>query len=80
MSYTKQTWQPGEVITADKLNYIQNGIEMATDSIEYIQFYIDNNGDLIYEYEGEPVAKFRIEDGDLILYEIGHNVIIDLNE
>ena len=26
MSYTKQTWQTGDIITADKLNHIEDGI------------------------------------------------------
>lgn len=26
MAYTKQTWQTGEVITAEKLNHMENGI------------------------------------------------------
>ena len=29
MSYTKQTWQTGEVITATKLNHMEDGIENA---------------------------------------------------
>lgn len=27
MSYTKQIWANGDIITADKLNYMENGIE-----------------------------------------------------
>ena len=27
MSYTKQTWQTGDIITAEKLNHIEDGIE-----------------------------------------------------
>ena len=29
MSYEKQTWQKGDVITADKLNHMENGIDTA---------------------------------------------------
>ena len=32
MSYEKTNWQKGDVITAEKLNKIENGIESATDS------------------------------------------------
>jgi hypothetical protein len=39
MSYTKQNWQTGEIITADKLNHIENGIEEAS----YYIVRIDNN-------------------------------------
>lgn len=30
MSYEKQTWQTGDVITAEKLNHIEDGVEAAT--------------------------------------------------
>jgi len=30
MAYTKQTWQTGETITADKLNHIEDGIAGGT--------------------------------------------------
>ena len=36
MSYDKQTWQTGEVITAQKLNHIEGGIEEA-DNILFIE-------------------------------------------
>lgn len=26
MAYEKQTWQTGDIITANKMNYIENGI------------------------------------------------------
>ena len=30
MAYTKQTWENGDVITAEKLNHIESGIEEAS--------------------------------------------------
>ena len=33
MSYTKQTWNNGDTITADKLNHIENGIESFGSSV-----------------------------------------------
>ena len=36
MSYTKQTWANGDVITADKLNHIENGVENAGNSIQRV--------------------------------------------
>ena len=41
MSYTKQTWTDGEVITDDKLNHMEDGIESASgagNQIEYFHF------------------------------------------
>lgn len=32
MSYTKTNWQTGDVITAEKLNKIENGVEAASNS------------------------------------------------
>lgn len=34
MSYEKQTWQTGDVITADKMNYMEDGIEDASQSVD----------------------------------------------
>ena len=34
MSYTKYTWVTGEVITADKLNHMEDGIEAAGKTFE----------------------------------------------
>ena len=32
MSYTKYTWQTGEIITADKLNHMEDGIDSSVSS------------------------------------------------
>ena len=32
MAYKKQTWQTGDVVTADKLNKIEQGIQDASES------------------------------------------------
>lgn len=32
MAYEKQTWQSGDIITAEKLNYIENGLETISDN------------------------------------------------
>ena len=46
MAYTKQTWQTGEVITADKLNHIEDGIENNNPGYEIVdseQIILDEN-------------------------------------
>lgn len=50
MSYNKQTWQTGDIITADKLNHMEDGIASggvflvtATDSGEQNIFTIDKS-------------------------------------
>lgn len=37
MAYTKQTWETGEVITADKLNHIEDGIENNNSGYEIVE-------------------------------------------
>ena len=34
MSYTKHTWEPGEFITSELLNHIEEGIEQADEAAE----------------------------------------------
>lgn len=62
MSYTKQTWANGDIITAAKLNHMEDGIvgteaDVADlksallsgaeeDAIWHLGFYLDENGDL----------------------------------
>ena len=36
MAYTKQTWNNGDVITADKLNHMEDGIYIAKDDNDFI--------------------------------------------
>ena len=44
MGYTKQTWQTGEVITAEKLNHIEDGIAAGGDSdVSTADLTIDNS-------------------------------------
>lgn len=50
MSYVKQDWEKGDVITHDKLNHMEDGIDSAMHLIDNITFYINEDGDLIYEY------------------------------
>lgn len=41
MAYEKQTWERGEIITAIKLNHIEDGIE-ANDQNHYTKTEIDD--------------------------------------
>lgn len=58
MAYDKTTWASGDVITADKLNHIEDGIEGVVADQEagtqakkslHLGFYLDANGDLCYD-------------------------------
>ena len=65
MSYTKQTWQTGEVITADKLNHIEDGVE-------------NNNNDIIvtYYYEDDYISYLTFDKNSPA--PIPYNTIYDL--
>lgn len=43
MNYEKQTWQTGDIITAEKLNHIEDGIVNKTGKIEIYDISTDNN-------------------------------------
>lgn len=44
MAYVKQTWQNGQIITADKLNHMEDGIEAVPEVVgDILQFSDDNN-------------------------------------
>lgn len=66
MSYTKTTWTKGDVITAEKLNKIENGIEAASSSdvsrtidlTSLEQLAIDGIGThLVYKYDVDLTAN-----------------------
>lgn len=43
MSYDKTVWNDGDVITAEKLNNIENGVEGANDGSSILQIGIENS-------------------------------------
>ena len=43
MSYTKQTWSNGDVITESKLNHMEDGIKANDFDVFPINFYYDEN-------------------------------------
>lgn len=47
MAYEKYTWVDGEVITAQKLNHIEGGVEANSGGtkIKYVNYYYDYNED-----------------------------------
>lgn len=44
MSYTKQTWQTGDKITADKLNHMEDGIDKLNNDYDIIFHVTDGVG------------------------------------
>lgn len=39
MSYTKQNWQTGDIITAEKLNHMEDGIEELSKEYDFILYH-----------------------------------------
>ena len=75
MSYEKNTWANGDVITAQKLNNIEQGIEVATNSGVLPIYWDGRNGTLldktwqeIYDaiYAGNICAVFIKIEGELL--------------
>lgn len=56
MAYTKQNWQTGETITAEKLNHMEDGIKNASDSGGSYEIKVLNKGD----YSTSPSSSKKI--------------------
>ncbi len=77
MAYTKQTWANGDVITAEKLNHMEDGIESAVPAMFIItleqsdeDYTIDKTMDEIMSAYNDgliPVVKY----GNSFLYLLG---------
>ena len=60
MSYEKQIWNSGDIITADKLNHMEDGISTAgSDSGRALFEYIE------FEYEGSAILSLPISFNEL---------------
>lgn len=75
MSYEKQTWATGDIITADKLNHMEDGIAGAGGDVEYVitEQTVTTNGEGVaelnvdYEFTDDEWVIFKgllIVDGD----------------
>lgn len=78
MAYTKQTWANGDVITADKLNHMEDGIE----SVESAMFLItlEQSGDnyTIDKTMAEIMSAYN--SGLIPVVKYGNNFLYLLNE
>ena len=55
MAYEKQTWKTGDVITAEKLNHIEEGIALA-------KVPSADDDVLFYDYDGTLVKSYSKDD------------------
>jgi len=62
MSYTKQTWQTGDTITAEKLNHIEDGVDDASRQLSDLEDSISDAYDTIASY---AVGDFCINENTL---------------
>ena len=74
MAYTKQTWTTGEVITADKLNHMEDGI--AAGGVYNVTSTQQGNGDLVLDKNYNEITA-AMEDGKSVLV---HNNIFGRSE
>lgn len=51
MSYTKNTWQPGDVITSEKLNHLEGGVEEAAPIIFHVEMDVADNAIIVEDPE-----------------------------
>lgn len=87
MAYEKQTWQTGDIVTANKLNHMEDGIAESyncetitlTDNEDDGTYQIDKTFDEISELRNIPVIKLRridIVDGETRVSDDGFCRII----
>ena len=78
MTYTKQAWETGEVITADKLNHIEDGIENNNPGYEIVkseQLILDETVTVTIP-QGAPFDAAQFEYNELINYP---TITVDFN-
>lgn len=78
MSYDKNTWQTGDVITATKLNHMEDGIAGAGGGVYNVTILYDDHNDYFYLDKNYNEIADAIEDGKTVIvgYENGHYFII----
>ena len=76
MSYEKQTWQTGDIITAEKLNHMEDGIKEAPGYI------VTNNKTTIFEGELTTTSMGSFSGANVVLSQsiIGDYVIVTVDE
>ena len=69
MSYTKTTWSSGDVITAEKLNKLENGIATSTSNSSedlIVHFTVDKDGNVTlierYDFSEEACVEISAEE------------------
>ena len=60
MAYIKQEWTSGEVISSEKLNYIEQGIEGLSDDIDSL--VLDSNGFYLVKGNADSINEYLIFD------------------
>lgn len=85
MAYEKQTWANGDVITAAKLNHIEDGVEVASNSGEVVAFsfyrYVDEQtGEVVDVLVGDPAPTVNdiveaLQQNKRVLVAVTDNVL-----
>lgn len=61
MTYNKTTWKTGDVITEDKLNNIENGIEATSSAVDVITTDITQMQQEINDLKNKPTSSITMK-------------------
>ena len=79
MSYVKTEWQTGDLITADKINKIEDGIEVLSEGYEELKGDIVNSKKAIAELADKKITKFYANNlGETTLNDSDNGKIQDM--
>jgi hypothetical protein len=76
MSYEKTNWQKGDVITAEKLNNIENELEALDDRVFIVNIDAEDNGNTITAATADKTRQemsAAVEAGKLIIIRLTRN-------
>lgn len=69
MAYSKQQWQDGDIITAEKLNHMEDGIK-ASNGVMVITPYWDDDGIMKSNYTYEEILDAGYN-GQIVILQFG---------
>jgi len=64
MAYTKQTWQNGDVITAEKLNHMEDGIASGG---TLVIGCTNNDGNIVLDKTWQEINNFYLNGGSAVI-------------
>ncbi|MBO5567367.1 MAG: hypothetical protein J6A79_00220 [Clostridia bacterium] len=85
MSYTKQTWQTGDTITAEKLNHIEDGVDdlsrQLSDNDLHLEEIPDTTQAITFDQSGNVQSIVRSRNNTAVrtdVFTFGENTITEV--